>query len=213
MCTCAAAGQAAGTAAALCVDAKMTPARFGADPERVFALQQALLRDDQTILGIANQDPRDLARQASVSASASARGSRPENVISGMTLDAKNENKHRWLAPIAAKPWIRLDWTEPQNVSQVRITFDSGCLGLTQTSRMPRIQKMVRGPQPSVVRDYTLTAVLADGSERLLADVKGNFKKLVVHEFKPVRARAFRLDLSATNGDEMAIVKEIRAEA
>ncbi len=213
MCTCAVVGQAAGTAAALCVDAKILPAQFRADSAKVIALQQTLLRDDQTILGVANADPRDLARKASVSASASAKGSRPENVISGVTLDAKSENKNRWLAPVAQKPWIRLDWEKPQQISRIRITFDSGCLGLTQTSRMPRIQKMVRGPQPTIVREYTVMAVLADGSEKLLATVKGNFKKLAIHEFKPLEARAVRLDLSATNGDEMAIVKEIRAEA
>ncbi len=77
-----------------------SPSGFRADPERVFALQQALLRDDQTVLGIANQDPRDLARKARVTASASAKGSKPENVISGVTLDAENQNKNRWLAPV-----------------------------------------------------------------------------------------------------------------
>jgi hypothetical protein len=114
---------------------------------------------------------------------------------------------------VASKPWIRLDWKEPQTLSRVRITFDNGCLGLTQTSRMPRIKKMARGPQPTVVRDYTLTAVLANGSENVLADVKGNFKKLAVHELKPLKMCAVRLDVSATNGDAMALVKEIRAEA
>lgn len=52
MSTCAAVGQAVGTAAVICVDDKITPAQLRANPEKVKQLQQTLLRDDQTILGL-----------------------------------------------------------------------------------------------------------------------------------------------------------------
>ncbi len=45
-------GQAAGTAAAMCLAAGITPRQLAADPKRVASLQQALLRDDQTIKGV-----------------------------------------------------------------------------------------------------------------------------------------------------------------
>lgn len=213
MCTCAVVGQAAGTAAALCVESRLTPAQLRDTKQKLIELQQLLLRDDQTILGISNSDPRDHARRSKVTASSAAKGSKPENVISGVTIEAKAEFKNRWAAPVASMPWIRLEWDTAQKVSQVRITFDSGSLGLTQTSRVPRIEKMVRGPQPTIVRDYKLTAVLQDGSETVLANVKENFRKLAVHQFKEVQAKAIRLDIFATNGDELALVKEIRVEA
>ncbi|MDR1438810.1 MAG: FAD-dependent oxidoreductase [Clostridiales bacterium] len=65
--TIAAAGQAAGTAAALC-------AELGATPRQIYErhmqeLQQLLLREDQFIPGVANADPLDLARSARASAS------------------------------------------------------------------------------------------------------------------------------------------------
>lgn len=65
--TIAASAQAAGTAAALCV-------RYGCNPRDIgtnhFAeLQQILLRDDQYIPGIVNNDPDDLARTSSPTAS------------------------------------------------------------------------------------------------------------------------------------------------
>ena len=60
-------GQAAGTAAAMCI-------RHGSSPRGIYEkhvteLQQTLLKNDQTIPGIVNEDPRDLARKAKVTAS------------------------------------------------------------------------------------------------------------------------------------------------
>ena len=60
-------GQAAGTAAALCK-------KYGCLPrdiynEHIVELQQQLLKDDQTIFGIANLDEDDKARTATVSVS------------------------------------------------------------------------------------------------------------------------------------------------
>jgi len=60
-------GQAAGTAAAMCVDRKIEPRTLG--QKHIAELQQELLKDDQTIHGIRNEDPGDLARPATVSAS------------------------------------------------------------------------------------------------------------------------------------------------
>ena len=59
-------GQAAGTAAALAVQKGMSPRAYGA--RHVAELQQRLLKDDQYIPGLKNEDPLDLARKAKVSA-------------------------------------------------------------------------------------------------------------------------------------------------
>jgi len=64
-------GQAAGTAATLCAQRGMTPRALGT--EHIGELQQTLLRHDQTIPGIRNEDPADLARGArTVTASSTA---------------------------------------------------------------------------------------------------------------------------------------------
>lgn len=67
MATCAVMGEAAGTAAALCVEKGATPREIHAS--HLAELQQTLLRLDASIVGLACDDPDDLARQASVSAS------------------------------------------------------------------------------------------------------------------------------------------------
>ena len=213
MSTCAAVGQAVGTAAVICVDDKITPAQLRANSEKVKQLQQTLLRDDQTILGLKNEDPADLARSAKVTASESIADSSPENVISGITIDLPKQNKNRWVAPVSSSPWIRLDWRSPQKFSQVRFIFEPGNTPLSQTGSDYLLKTMVRGPQPKIVKDYKVTAVLEDGSEKVLADVKNNYQKLVVNKFEPVLAKALKVQVSATNGDPNAIIKEIRVEA
>ena len=60
-------GQAAGTAAAMCVSENITPR--GIYGKRMFALQQQLLKDDCYIPELKNEDPADLARAATVVAS------------------------------------------------------------------------------------------------------------------------------------------------
>ena len=60
-------GQAAGTAAAICVDKNINPRDIYKNHIR--KLQQTLLKHDQSIPGLKNEDPDDLARQARVRAS------------------------------------------------------------------------------------------------------------------------------------------------
>ncbi|MGW8484650.1 FAD-dependent oxidoreductase [Microbacterium sp. NPDC055903] len=69
MATCAAMGEAAGTAAALSVALGTTPR--GIHDEYLAELRQTLLRADAPLIGVANEDQDDLARSASVTASSS----------------------------------------------------------------------------------------------------------------------------------------------
>ncbi|MGC9319202.1 MAG: FAD-dependent oxidoreductase, partial [Armatimonadota bacterium] len=62
-------GQAAGTAAAMCIQHGTTPR--GIYEQHITTLQQTLLRDDMYIPRLRNEDPDDLARPAAVTASSS----------------------------------------------------------------------------------------------------------------------------------------------
>lgn len=70
--TLAAVGQAAGTAAALCQQRRLTPRELAG--REIGLLQQTLLAHDQYIPGVKNEDPADLARGATITASSTARG-------------------------------------------------------------------------------------------------------------------------------------------
>ncbi|HID07693.1 MAG TPA: FAD-dependent oxidoreductase, partial [Armatimonadetes bacterium] len=72
MATLATLGQAAGTAAVMCVKDNITPRQLAHERKRIHALQQTLLKHDQYIPGVKNEDPADLALKATVSASSTA---------------------------------------------------------------------------------------------------------------------------------------------
>lgn len=207
MATCAVEGQAAGTAAAQCVEAGITPRQLARDAKQVARLQEALLRDDQSIKGRRSQDSSDLARGATVTASAEA--AKAPLVIDGFTRDIPDRRGnpvevHQWSA--AAPAWIELRWERPQRIREVQITFDSGFKRqLTLSAADAQNVNLVRAPQPETVKDYR---VLCGG--RPVAEVKGNFQRLVRHRFEPVETQSVRLEVESTNGDPLARVFEIR---
>lgn len=85
MATCAAVGQGVGTAAALALRAGVEPADIAGNPVLMRAVQQRLLRDDAYLIGRLNEDPADLARCATATASSAQAGAGPEQVLSGQT--------------------------------------------------------------------------------------------------------------------------------
>lgn len=213
MCTCAAMGQAVGTAAAMAIDLSKTPSEIRADAELMQQLQQTLLRDDQTILNVKNADKLDLARIALASASSSIDATAPENILTGVNIDARGTAKNKWIADASTKPWIQLDWSSPQKISRIRVLFESGFGTLAMTGQAYIVKGMVHGPQPKIVKDYKITATLFDNSQVVLADVKGNYQRLVEHVFEPIKAKSIRLTALATNGAAKVYLNEIRAEA
>ncbi|HEU5116405.1 MAG TPA: hypothetical protein VFT74_06960, partial [Isosphaeraceae bacterium] len=173
---------------------------------------QALLKDDQTIKNLKNEDPLDLARMAKVSASECYEDSKPENVIDGYVRDMYGELNHRWLGVMGSNgAWIDLAWEKPREIRQVQFTFDTGFhRELTLSSSDGVTSHMVRAPQPETVKDYVVKAVTEDGKTVELARVSGNHQRLRRHTFDPVRVKSVRLEISATNGSEQARVYEIR---
>ncbi|HNT87907.1 MAG TPA: FAD-dependent oxidoreductase, partial [Candidatus Hydrogenedentes bacterium] len=213
MATCAVEGQAIGTAAALCAREGLLPREVIADPAKTAELQQALLRDDQTIKGRVNADPLDFARHARVTASSEAHGSRAVHVINGRVRDLPEAWENRWggvMTPEGA--WIELAWDMPQRITHVQLYFDSGFHRELTLSESHAVQKrQIRGPQPETVKDYELL-YRADvaGPWETLVTVRDNYQRLRRHTFRPVEAHALRLHVTATNGAEEARVYEIR---
>jgi hypothetical protein len=212
MATCAGMGQAVGTAAALCVRHGLRPRQLYGDKPRLAELQQSLLRDDQTIRDARNEDPADLARNATVTASGVVEGSSPENVIDGEVRNMEHGLTHRWVAPLTDDgAWIELGWDTARRLGHVQITFDTGFhRELTLTSSDEHNAHIVRAPQPETVRDYTVSVRTPDGREIEVARVTGNHQRLRRHDFEPLEAAAVRLRASATNGSDHVSLYEIR---
>jgi hypothetical protein len=214
--TCAVLGQAAGTAAAYCHRHGLAPGELGGDAAHLAAYRQTLLRDDQSIVGLKNADPLDLARQARVEASGAVEGSAPERVLSGETRDLPGAWAHRWGGPMAAEgAWIELQWDTPQTVGWVQITFDSGFHRELTLSESRGVQKrVIAGPQPELVCDYDLLArETPDGPLTPLLEVRENHLRLRRHAVAPRALHALRLQVRRTHGAPEARVFEVRCHA
>lgn len=214
MATCAVMGQAIGTAAAFAapLGGRAISEYFG--PEAVAALQQRLLRDDAFLPGLGNADPDDLARRARITASDATPGGAAVQVTDGLTRELPagfgpwaDGGSHRWES-VALPAWIELEWEAPQRVAEIHVTFDSGFQReLTLSASDATTRKMIRGPQPELVRDYEL---LLDG--QVVVGVTDNLLRKRIHRLtKPVNARTLRLMVKHTHGLPQARVFELRA--
>ena len=212
MATCSVLGQAAGTAAALCVRESMVPHQVYRNKARLAGFQQNLLRDDQTIIGLSNRDPKDLARSATVSASGSCEDGDPEHVINGFVRDLPKRFENKWAARMAPEGvWLELTWDKPQKIRQVQLTFDTGFhRQLTLSAQDSPNKGMIRAPQPETVRDYELIGTDMTGQRRSFVKVTGNYQRVNRHSFPAAELRSLRLHITATNGSEVVAVYEIR---
>jgi hypothetical protein len=212
MATCAVEGQAVGTAAALCARQELLPRQLFADKSKLHALQQTLLRGDQTIKGLKNEDEADLALTATVTASAEEPKSPAAGVIDGYVRSVGGVS-HRWDAPLAADgAWIELAWPRSVRLAQVQLTFDSGFQRELTLSASEGVNRhVIRAPQPETVKDYVVQYRSAAGADWIDAvRVEGNHQRLCRHELEPVEAVALRVTVLATNGDPLARIFEIR---
>ena len=162
----------------MCLEKNRTPREIAKTQALITELQQRLLRDDQTMRSRVNQDPKDLARIAKISASGERDDTPPANVIDGHLRDIPKGAKHQWSAKMTPEgAWLELRWNKPQKVSQVQLTFDSGFQReLTLTSSDSINNGILRQPQPETVKDYKLYYEPANGGEHvMLTGEKGNY--------------------------------------
>lgn len=206
--TCAVGGQAVGTAAALCI-------KYDCDPrgaqEHMRELQQMLLKDDAYIPGIWNEDPKDLARRAKVTATSAREGCPPENVINGISRD---EDGHRnlWISGKGRTEgeMLTLHLADRQPVSEVHLTFDSNFhypIKIT-LSRKRQAQQRI-GVPPELVRDYTVTLWQGD-KKAAKQTVTENVQRKNIVTFPTTECDRVTVMVHKTNGSNEAHIYEIR---
>jgi len=220
MATCAVIGQGVGTAAALALRQNVLPADIAGDEELVHAVQQQLLRDDCYLIGVSNNDPRDLVRTAAaITASSSQVGTNPENIRSGHTRivtklppDRQQPGLHRWMSG-ELPATLEIRWNAPVSLREVVLVFDTGLHRLLTLSQADGYtQKMLWGsPQPETVRDYELSVETPTGWQ-LIETAQNNHQRLRRHFLRETMiTTALRIHITATNGLDHARVVEVRA--
>ncbi|MCI1332571.1 MAG: hypothetical protein LKG56_09865 [Lachnospiraceae bacterium] len=109
-----------------------------------------------------------------------------------------------------AGDWINLKLAKPQQIHQVRLTFDPNlseeiCISVSKAF----IEKEKRGIPERLVRDYDVVLNLC-GREIGRKQVEGNHQRLNIVEFPSVKADEIRIEVHTTNGSHTARIFEIR---
>ena len=192
--TCSTMGQAVGTAAAYAVSHGLAPIELQDHRDAVWSIQQQLLRDDAFIIGVLNEDPRDLARTSTVTATSETDSGgldgRASNVISGQSR-AVTGNKgvapgqglngtNRWIST-ALPAALTLQLATPQSVAQVQLVFDTGMHRKLNFNPVGNPKDALHwSPQPETVRDYVIEGRTTDGWVPL-CNVTANYLRRRVH--------------------------------
>ncbi len=201
---CAIGGEAVGIAAAMC-------AEYGCQPRElmphIHELQQRILKEDGYLPGFTNQDEKDLARKAKITATYAAPGGEAEQVARGISRKMGTE-ENGWVSRPGESLLLTLDGVHA--VHQVQMTFESNFSYPIRVTMAPLRQQQQRiGVPPELVRDYTVE-LLKDGQVVQTKEVTGNFQRLSRCALEPMEADAVRITVKATNGDDRVVVHEVR---
>jgi hypothetical protein len=216
MATCALMGQAVGTAAAVLsrdLNAGQETIAELTTPARVREIQLELLRSDAFLPGVDPVDPADLAPQAAATASSFEKRHPPENVLLGVTRHLRRawgpwsqDRLAGWFSSELPATW-RLQWAEPRSISRIQLVFDSGLeRELTLSASDHTTRRVIRGPQPEIVRDYDLCA-----NGKILMEIRNNFQRLRVHSWgEPIHTCDLEIRVKATHGVAQARIMGCR---
>lgn len=195
-------GQAAGCAAAICMQKGIYPRDIYAN--HIKELQQHLLKDDQTIWGLRNEDPADLAKTAAIHASSEnlTKGGAAANIINGhlrSTADCCNA----WISEDTGLPQsITLTWPHPVTASEVRITTDTD---LTY----PRFSVWEIPPFGLTAKNLTVEC-LSDSEIVRTLSITDNYRRQMRLQFPPTVFDSLRITVTETSGDPVAVLNEVR---
>ena len=206
--TCAIGGQAAGTAAAMCI-------KYDCVPRNILGyideLQQTLIKDDCFIPQIANSDKNDIARTATVCATSAKAGLGPENIINGINRCEKDAS-NIWVSDGISSDGetVSIALNRPTLVSEIRLTFDSNFnYAIKQTMSKKRQLQQRIGTPPELVRDYCIT--LWNGEEIVgEKTITDNYQRHNVINFHQTLTDRVTVTVTATHGAEDARIYEIR---
>ena len=198
-----------GTAAAVAIAHGCDPAEAARD--YIEEVQQRLLYDDCYLPGMKQNDPKDLARRAKISATSEIPGCEAANLISGITRKENGLSNVWQSAPLSeGNPSVSFGLDGIHAVSQVQLVFDPNLSRPLKITMSPKRQaEQVKGTPPELVKDYDVV-LCHEGKEIAKHEVRGNYQRLNRIDFESAEADEVRIDILATNGIEAARVYEVR---
>lgn len=204
---CAIGGEAVGIAAALCNKYVCDPRELA---PHVKELQQLILKEDGFLPGFKNEDEKDLALKAKITASSWEQGGEPEKVANGISRKL-GEEQNGWVT----KPGecLIMKWDETKEIREIRLTFESNFAYPIRVTMAPLRQAQQRNGVPEeLVKDVKIE-LYREGKKTGEAFVKDNYQRLCSVGIGDVPADEIRVIPESTNGAEQAVIHEIRVYA
>lgn len=192
MATCAILGQAVGVAAAIAAKNSLSPR--GVYEQKIDELKQGLMEED-CYLPFNRRKINSLTQAARTSASSGD----PEMLRNGYDRPI-GEAENGW--ECGEEDWVEYAWDEPQAIDSIRLIFDSNLnrrgknMPCSYPLDMPRY-----APPETLVKDFVIEAMDADGTWRQVHAIEGNYQRLVRLPLE-IEAKALRLQIRATQGAE-----------
>ncbi len=190
MATCAVMGQAAGTAAALCVKHGSTPR--GIYEKHLAELQQTLMDDDCWLPGKLRQPDVSL-----FDARLSADGQYAERILDGWERDRK-EAGHAWECEAGGS--LSLKWSVEREIPGLRLVLDSNLSNAKKMACEYPLKSRPHAMPGELVKDLRIEVEHDDGSWECVSEIKGNRKRLMEIPLHS-KGKGIRVTLQNTWGD------------
>lgn len=195
MATCALLGQAAGTAAAIAVKNNISPREVG--EKYIRELQQTLMEDDCYLPGFKREIP-ELSRNAELRVS---NGSNAENLRNGNDRIIGTDI-NAWEAKVG--DFAEYNFAKTEKITKIRLVLDSD---LSRPEKNIVALRTLTQPElrlpATLAKDFEISYQTADGTWHLLEKVENNFRRLLVWDDLNIEAKAVRLTLDGTYGNEI----------
>ncbi len=211
MATCSVLGQAIGVAMSYARQHNLNGRQIVETPIHMKTLQQLLLRQDQALLNVTNEDEKDIARNAQMTASWEETDGHATCVTDGINRQLTDGKPHFWKADLKkGEPSLALNWPATVKIKTLEFTFDTGLNRFLRISGEKVVLKdQIRGPQPETVSDYKLD--FFNGNKLVHTEVcSGNYYRKVVHSLELMEVTSVKVTILKTHGDRYARIFEVR---
>lgn len=208
MATCGVAGQAIGTAAAICIKKGLLPKGLY---RHIDELQQQLLKDDCYIPGVSNKDNDDMARTAEVFASSEKKGYEAVNVINGVSRKVFDKPNMYLSEGISEHgEFVELKFKKDIIVREVHLKFDSNLSKELTLSTSAWVMGREEKTLPSsLVKDYDII-YYKDGKEVYRNEQRNNIQRFNIIKSDNIVCNTIKVVCYSTYGDDMIRIFEVR---
>ncbi|WP_282135536.1 FAD-dependent oxidoreductase [Seonamhaeicola maritimus] len=206
MATCSLQGQAVGTAATICNRKNVLPREVGKN--HINELQEMLMRDDAFIPKRPANDPKDLAKKASLIFGSSTLSGDVKNLLNGISRDIDGAINHWKSDGLNAE--LQLEWESPVDLSSVELKCDTNVKRNIMMRKDSRNNELYGNHVPKEMLKSLSLQARVNGKWHDLGSIENNRTRLIKFKFDNLKTTAVKLKLKETYGAVNVKLFEIR---